>query len=61
MVDTVCEPLMQSAWAQNSILKILFGSGKGSGAALMLFMLGAAGVLLCVLFGRRLSQYTYTD
>lgn len=61
MIDEACEPLMRSAWAGNSILKILFGSGKGSGAALMLFMLGAAGVLWCVFFGRRLSRYTYTD
>ena len=33
MIDEVCDPLMRSVWAENSILKILFGNGKGSGAA----------------------------
>ena len=60
MVDAVCEPFM-AANASNEFLTMLFGSGKGSGAALMMFILGVAGVLLCLVSGRRLKQYKYTD
>jgi len=38
MVDRVCEPIMESV-SEKSCLSILFGSGKGSGAALMMFLL----------------------
>lgn len=41
MVDNVCEPFM-SAFGDLSILKTLFGTGKGSGAALMMFILGVS-------------------
>ena len=59
MVDKVCEPLM--ATASNWLLPALFGSGKGSGAALMMFILGIAGVVLCLATGQRLKQYKYTE
>ena len=59
MVDNVCEPLM--ATALNGLLPALFGSGKGSGAALMMFILGIAGVVLCLATGQRLKQYKYTE
>ena len=42
-------------------LTALFGSGKGSGAALMMFVLGVAGTVLCLGMGRRLKRYRYTD
>ena len=45
----------------NSQLTALFGSGKGSGAALMMFVLGIAGVVLCLATGQKLKQYTYTE
>ena len=60
MVDSVCEPFM----AENpgsGFLTTLFGSGKGSGAALMMFILGAAGVIMCLAWGQKLKQYHYTD
>lgn len=41
MVDNVCEPFM-NVWSDISILKMLFGTGKGSGAALMMFILVCA-------------------
>ena len=59
MVDKVCEPLMANA--SSGLLPALFGSGKGSGAALMMFILGIAGVVLCLATGRRLKQYKYTE
>jgi MFS family permease len=60
MVDNVCEPLMAAA-ASNGLLVALFGNGKGSGAALMMFILGIAGVVLCLATGQRLKQYMYTE
>jgi MFS family permease len=60
MVDNVCEPFMASHQS-NEVLAMLFGTGKGSGAALMMFILGAAGTTLCLVSGRKLKKYHYTD
>ncbi|MBO4495570.1 MAG: MFS transporter [Clostridiales bacterium] len=60
MVDNVCEPFM-AGQAGSEILTTLFGSGKGSGAALMMFILGVAGTIHCVVFGRILKKYHYSD
>ena len=60
MVDNVCEPFM-AEHAYSSVLTMLFGSGKGSGAALMMLILGIAGSLHCILFGSRLRKYHYSD
>ena len=60
MVDHVCEPFM-SANQSNKWLTMLFGRGKGSGAAVMMFLLGVAGIAWCVFTGHRLSRYRYTD
>lgn len=60
MVDYVCEPLMAAA-VPGSLMTALFGSGKGSGAALMMFILGIAGVILCLATGQKLRQYKYTE
>ena len=60
MVDQVCEPLMASAYA-GGMLVWLFGSGKGSGAAMMMFLLGILGVVICLGFGRILRRYRYTE
>lgn len=60
MVDHVCEPLM-SEYSNMLILKKLFGSGKGSGAALMMFLLGVSGVLICINTGRKLKKYKYIE
>ncbi len=60
MVDGVCEPFM-AARPSGSLFVRLFGSGKGSGAALMLFLLGIAGVVICLVFGRILRKYKYKD
>lgn len=58
MVDRVCEPFM-SAYGDLTILKTLFGAGKGSGAALMMLILGVSGSLVCIVAGRKLKKYQY--
>lgn len=60
MVDNVCEPFM-AAYGDLMILQMLFGIGKGSGAALMMFILGVGGSLLCVITGRKLRKYRYDE
>ena len=60
MVDNVCEPFM-SIYGDLSILEALFGTGKGSGAALMMFVLGVAGILICVITGKNLKKYQYVE
>ncbi len=60
MVDHICEPYM-TANSSTEWLTMLFGSGRGSGAALMMFILGAAGVILCLVTGRKLKKYQYTE
>jgi len=45
----------------HSIVATLFGTGKGSGAALMMFILGVAGTLMCIVFWYKLRKYKYSD
>lgn len=56
MVDNVCEPFMR-VYGNLSVLKTLFGSGKGSGAALMMLILGVSGSLICLITGKKLKKY----
>ena len=58
MVDNLCEPFMSG---RNGLWSFLFGTGKGSGAALAMFILGVAGVAICLAFGHKLSKYHYSD
>lgn len=60
MVDNVCEPFMNTS-ENLSILKTFFGTGKGSGAALMMFILGVCGSLICIITGRKLRKYRYDE
>lgn len=60
MVDNVCEPFM-FVFGDLSILKTLFGTGKGSGAALMMFILGVSGSIICITTGKKLKKYQYND
>lgn len=50
LVDSVFEPFMERM--QLPLLNLLFGKGKGSGAALLFFVIGIAGVAVCVLFSK---------
>ncbi len=56
MIDKVCGPLMAKA-SPDGLLARLFGSGRGAGTALMMFLLGIAGVCVCLAFGRILRKY----
>ena len=58
LVDQVCEPMMAR---NNHWLSGLFGSGKGSGAAMVMFLLGIAGVAICLVFGHRLNRYHFEE
>lgn len=60
MVDDICEPVIAAAPAQGMLVR-LFGAGKGSGAAMMMFILGVLGVVICLGFGRILRRYSYTE
>lgn len=60
LVDEVCEPVMASVLS-GGLLQRCFGSGKGSGAAMMMFILGVMGVMVCLCFGRILRGYTYIE
>lgn len=60
MVDKVCEPLM-GRYGDMPILAALFGTGKGSGAALMMFVFGIGGVLICLTCGKKLKKYHYIE
>ena len=60
MVDSLFEPFM-AVHGSSEVLSSLFGSEKGSGAAVAMFVLGAAGVIHCLLWGRRMKQYPYHE
>ena len=60
LVDEICEPFM-AVQAQDSLPVLLFGSGKGSGAALMMFVLGVSGTMFCLIYGQRLKRYKYEE
>lgn len=49
LIDYVLEPLMRTQ-PDHSLLTVLFGTGKGSGAAVLYFLIGTAGVLTCAVF-----------
>ena len=50
LTDKVFEPFMKNT--ENKALTFLFGSGKGSGAALLFFTIGMAGVIVCLIFSK---------
>lgn len=60
IVDEICEPVMSAA-ASDGILAAWFGSGKGSGAAMMMFILGVMGIAICLCFGGILRRYRYEE
>lgn len=60
MIDVICEPLMERI-STESILAAMFGVGKGSGAGLMIFILGLTGMTICLIFGRILKKYKYQE
>ncbi len=59
-VDHICEPFMAMR-SPGSFWTVLFGSGKGSGAALMMGILGVTGTVLCITSGQIMKRYKYTE
>ncbi len=59
-VDKICEPFMAFR-SGNSFWTSLFGSGKGSGAALMMFILGVSGTVICITSGQIMKRYKYIE
>lgn len=49
LVDKVFEPFMANV-PQNGAMAFLFGTGKGSGAAFLFFVIGIAGMAVCLIF-----------
>ena len=60
MVDSIFEPFMAGHGYMDT-LTLLFGSGKGSGAAVSMFVLGLAGTIHCLVWGHKMKQYPYSD
>lgn len=60
LVDQIWEPVMADQ-GSSGLLVFLFGSGKGSGAAVMMFVLGAAGAVICIVFRKILKKYTFNE
>lgn len=59
-VDRIFESLMAGI-KSDGVIAMLFGSGKGSGAAMLFFIIGGCGVLVCVIFNLRLKKITWRD
>ncbi len=59
-VDKIFEPLM-GAQPANSFLVSIFGETKGSGAAMLFFMIGIVGGLVCLIFNFRLRKYKWSE
>ncbi len=51
MVDKVFEPFVEKL-SPDSLLTFLFGNEKGSGSAMLFFVIGVAGVAVCLIFRR---------
>jgi hypothetical protein len=47
--------------SDNHFWTTLFGTGKGSGAALMMFILGVSGATLCLISGQFMKKYKYVE
>lgn len=60
LVDQVFEPFM-GLQPEKSILIWLFGAGKGSGAAMLFFIIGIVGVAVCAVFSFILKKYRWRE
>lgn len=55
LTDKVFEPFMKDS--ESRTLTFLFGNGKGSGAAFLFFIIGVAGVAVCLIFRKVKALY----
>ena len=60
LIDNVFEPFMLRQDGNNLVCAV-FGIGKGAGAAMLMAVLGVAGVAVCVIFGLLLKQERYDN
>lgn len=60
LVDNVFEPLMLKQ-SEANILSLLFGSGKGSGAAMLFGVIGVIGFLICLLYSLILRKHKWCE
>ena len=60
MVDSVFEPLME-VHGSSETLTALFGAGKGAGAAVAMAVLGLAGIVHCLAWGKRMRKYRFKE
>ena len=60
LIDETCDPLMASV-QEDSLLVKMFSKEGGSGAALMIFLLGIAGLVICLVFERILRPYNFEE
>ena len=60
IIDNFFEPFMSRQNSESVICAVL-GSGKGSGTALMMAILGVSGVASCVIYGLLLKQEKYDN
>ena len=60
LTDNVCEPFMDSELS-DGIWRMMFGFESGSGAAMVLCILGIAGTIYCLIFGKVLQKYEFKD
>lgn len=58
MVDGIFEPFMEMHQS-HAVFTFLFGYGKGAGAAVAMFVLGIAGTLHCLVFGKILKKFAF--
>ncbi|MBR0451274.1 MAG: MFS transporter [Oscillospiraceae bacterium] len=56
LTDMVFEPYMAGLGSGHVFLR-LFGEGKGSGAGMLIFLLGVAGMVICTVFWKILDKY----
>ena len=59
-VDRIFESLMAGI-KSDGVIAMLFGRGKGPSAAMLFFIIGVCGVLVCVIFNLRLKKITWRD
>ena len=60
LVDKVFEPAM--VWlGDKQWIAFLFGKGKGSGAAVMMFVIGLLGAIVCLSFSKLLKKYRFEN
>lgn len=59
LVDEVFEPIMANV--SGGLPAVLFGTGKGSGAAFLFFCIGVIGAAVCIGFWLALRKYRWSD